>query len=219
MSARIEAHIVKPHGLHQATIIWLHGLGADGFDFAPIVPDLDLNKQGVKFIFPHAPIRPITINNGYPMRGWYDIVTLDPDSFQDDMPGIRGSAQYVEELIADEIQQGIDPLKIIVVGFSQGGAIALFAGLTSSIKIGGIIALSTYLPANEIVALEQQMHCLPILMIHGSHDQTISLKYAEQSRDFLLKMSCKLEFEVYPMGHTLCQEELIKISQWLKDKL
>lgn len=219
MSA-IDTHIIEATGQHQATVIWLHGLGADGFDFAPVVPELKfINKEQVKFIFPHAPVRPITINNGFPMRGWYDILSLDPDNFTHDIEGIRASSKQVIDLVEAEIATGIDPSKILLAGFSQGGAIALFSGLTGPHPIAGILALSTYLPSEEIVILEKHHHNVPILMIHGSEDAVIRLEYAKQSAEALTKMQCDIEFAVYPMAHTLCAEEVHQIANWIQTKL
>jgi len=218
MSA-VETHVIEAPGQHQATVIWLHGLGADGFDFAPIVPELQFNKKGVKFIFPHAPIRPITIKNGIPMRGWYDILSLDPDNFTHDIGGIRRSSQQVIDLIEAEITAGVNPSKIVLVGFSQGGAIALFSGLTGPHPIAGILALSTYLPSEEVVILEKHHHNVPILMIHGSEDAVIRLEYAKQSAEALAKMGCDIEFKAYPMAHSLCAEEVSQIANWLQKKL
>ncbi len=219
MSTEIEAHIIHPEGPHRLSIIWLHGLGADGFDFVPIVPKLDVNPREVKFIFPHAPIRPISINNGFPMRGWYDIFSLKPENFVHDLIGIRASALYVQQLIEREVEAGIAPEQIILAGFSQGGAIALFVGLTGPVRVGGILALSTYLPAPEVVGLEKRDNPPPVLMMHGSEDQIILLQYAELSRDVLREMNCQVEFNVYPMGHSLCEEEVQKISEWLKGRI
>lgn len=219
MQTQIDAHIVHPESTHKSSIIWLHGLGADGHDFAPVVPELDLDMAGVKFMFPHAPVRPITINNGFPMRGWYDILTLDADNFIDDMEGIRASTAFVHHLIATEIAAGIEPDHIILAGFSQGGAIALFAGLTAEVRLAGILALSTYLPAAETVMKEKRQDTPPILMLHGVDDMTIRLEYAELSRAALMAMGCDLDFRIYPMGHTLCVEEVTEMSRWLKQRL
>lgn len=211
----IEAHVIHPKGKHRASIIWLHGLGADGFDFAPVAEEFDFDGDDVKFIFPHAPIRPVTISHGFPMRAWYDIFTLDRERFIHDIEGIQASAEIVNMLIQQEIKAGVRPEHIILAGFSQGGAIALFAGLTSSIKVGGILALSTYLPADEVVAIAKKTPSPPILYIHGTEDQTILLEYAELSRNKLLEMGCELEFVVLPMGHTLIKEEVKIVKDWI----
>lgn len=219
MQTKIDAHIVHPKGEHKSSIIWLHGLGADGHDFAPIAPELELDEHGVKFVFPHAPVRPITINNGFSMRGWYDIVTLDRSSFVHDLVGIRESTAYVFELIEAEMKAGVLPQNIILAGFSQGGAIALFAGLSAPVKLAGILALSTYLPAGEVVMSEKRDDTPPILMIHGLNDMVILPEYAEISKTALINMGCEVDFKMYAMGHTVCNEEIAEISKWFKWKL
>lgn len=215
----IDAHIVHPQGKHRSSIIWLHGLGADGSDFAPMVPELALDELGAKFIFPNAPVRPIKINNGYPMRGWYDILTLDPSSFIHDVEGIRASKKIVENIIAKEIEMGVPVERILLGGFSQGGAISLFTGLTTSYKIAGILALSTYLPAPEVVVLEKVDAPPAILMIHGTQDMTIRPEFAELSVGLLANLGCKIDFKMYEMGHTVCTEEITQISRWIRGKL
>ena len=215
----IDPHIVHPKTKHRSSVIWLHGLGADGTDFAPIVPELALEELGAKFIFPNAPVRPITINNGYPMRGWYDILTLDPDNFIHDLEGIRASKKIVEELIAQEIVMGIPPERIIIGGFSQGGAISLFTGLTTNYKLAGILALSTYLPAAEAVMLDKTETSPPVLMIHGTEDMTIRPEFAELSHAMLLSLGCQIEFKLYEMGHSVCAEEITLVSRWIKARL
>ena len=211
----MESHILYPEGAHHSSIIWLHGLGADGFDFAPVAEELGLLKQGVKFIFPHAPVRPITINQGYAMRGWYDIVTLDRDSFIHDVEGIEASTHFVHQLIEEELRLGIPASKIILVGFSQGGAIALYAGLTSTHALGGIIGLSTYLPAPDILRTRRSGVKPPILMQHGTEDVIIDASYAQLSCDILREMGYEPELDLYPMGHTLCQTLLDRIKEWI----
>ena len=213
-------HIIHPSSPHRASIIWLHGLGADGYDFAPIAAELDLTESlGLKYIFPHAPMRPITCNQGLSMRGWYDIITLDREHFIHDTEGVLASSHYVHKLIANEQAHGIPPERILLAGFSQGGAIALFAGLTSAVPLAGILALSTYVPAPE--ALTSHYIAMPrnILMLHGDQDTLIPLAAAASSRDLLQQLGQAPEFRVYPMGHGVCPEELLDIKTWIKQSL
>ena len=204
------------------SVIWLHGLGASGHDFEPIVPELALGKApGVRFIFPHAPVRFITINGGAPMRGWNDITSLDFGERKQDEAGIKESAQHVEALISAEVARGIPANNIILAGFSQGGAIALFAGLTSDYQLRGIMALSTYLPIQEttLAALTDHAKQLPIFMAHGQFDDVINIRYAEQSRELLSQHNPAIEWHSYPMAHSVCAEEVADISAWLKHQL
>jgi phospholipase/carboxylesterase len=197
----------------QAAVIWLHGLGADGHDFEPIVPELDLPKP-VRFIFPHAPVRPVTINNGMRMRAWYDIFQFGGGA--EDEAGLRASQAILEGLISSEVKRGVKPAKIVLAGFSQGGAIVLQTGLRYPERLGGIMALSTYLPLQEkITEAHAANRDLPIFMAHGSYDDIIPLKRAEQSRDLLVKSGYPVDWRTYPMPHSVCPEELGHISEFL----
>lgn len=203
----------------EHAVIWLHGLGASGHDFEPIVPELQLlQRPGVRFLFPHAPVRPISINGGAAMRGWYDINSLDFGSRQQDSVGIRESASLVSELIDSQIEAGIPAGNIILAGFSQGGAIALYQGLVGKHQLGGIMALSTYLPVQEIVlpALTEQSRSIPIFMAHGQHDDVIQIRHAEQSRDVMLEHQLNVQWHSYPMPHSVSAEEVAELSLWLK---
>lgn len=204
------------------SVIWLHGLGASGDDFVPVVPELDVPATlGVRFIFPHAPVRPITINNGMAMRGWYDITSLNFDEREQDLPGTQASANAVDDLIEQEIARGVPAENIILAGFSQGGAIALFAGLTSKHRVAGILALSTYLPLAD-TAFEKMMlqaddrKTLPIFFAHGSHDDVIHLKYAEESKDALAGQGFNVEWSTWPMAHSVMPEEIVAMGTWFK---
>lgn len=212
---------VNPEGSVQMSVIWMHGLGADGNDFVNIVPELNLpNDLAIRFVFPHAPMRPITINGGYVMRAWYDIKQLGVTNFQDDEAGIRDSAQAICKLIKHEKQLGVPSENIILAGFSQGGAIALHVGLRYPEKIAGILALSTYLPLVETVMSEREMtngH-VPIFMAHGIEDPLIPLNVAEMSREFLISNQYQVEWHAYSMQHSVCLEEIQDIGRWLKDK-
>ena len=204
------------------SVIWLHGLGASGDDFRPIVPELGLpDSLGVRFIFPHAPVRPITINGGAPMRGWYDITSLDFGKREQDVEGTRESAAQIEALIHAETANGIAPGNIILAGFSQGGAVALFTALTSKHAIGGVMALSTYLPIQEITLAElnESATKLPVFMAHGQFDDVINMKFAEASRDVLLAQGFKVQWHDYPMAHSVSAEEIADISAWMKTLL
>jgi phospholipase/carboxylesterase len=198
----------------QAAVIWLHGLGADGHDFEAIVPELRLPKA-VRFVFPHAPVRPVTINNGMRMRAWYDIFQFGGGP--EDEAGIRASQGLLGELISQERNKGIAAKSIVLAGFSQGGAIALQAALRYPERLGGLLALSTYLPLAEKLAQETspQNQDLPIFMAHGSYDDIIPLRRAEQSKDLLVKAGYPVDWRTYPMPHAVCPEEIRDIAQFL----
>lgn len=208
-------------GAPRGSVIWLHGLGADGHDFEPIVAELHLPAElGLRFVFPHAPVRPVTINGGMSMRAWYDILTLERDGLSDDA-GIRASAAILDGLIAREVERGIAADKIIVAGFSQGGAIALHAGLRSKQKLAGVMALSTYLPLSEtfqreVVAAADTGHTdVPIFMAHGSLDPVLPMALGRDSADFLIANGFQVEWHDYSMAHSVCMEEINDIRQWL----
>jgi len=192
-----------------ASVIWLHGLGADGHDFEPIVPELRLTKP-VRFVFPHAPIRPVTINQGMRMRAWYDIFQFGGG--REDDAGIRASQKLIEGLIQKE--QG---KKIVLAGFSQGGAIVLQTALRHPERLAGVMALSTYLPLAATLESERSKtnQDLPIFMAHGKFDDIIPIHRAQQSRDFLQKLQYKVEWHEYPMPHSVCAEEIADLSAFL----
>jgi phospholipase/carboxylesterase len=198
-----------------ASIIWLHGLGADGNDFAPIVPELQLPRSAIRFVFPHAPIQPVTINGGMRMRAWYDIT--DGAIRREDERGVRASQALIEALIAREKERGTKAERLVLAGFSQGGAIALQTGLRHRERIAGIMALSTYLPVGEKLSAEASAanRDLPIFMAHGSYDPIIPLARAEQSRELLLSLGYTIEWREYGMPHSVCPEELADIGAWL----
>ena len=199
-------------------VIWLHGLGADGHDFEPVAPQLGFSDSpAIRFIFPHAPIRPITINGGMEMRGWYDIKGMAFDR-EEDRSGLEDSTRIVGELIEQENRRGIATDHILIAGFSQGGAIALFAGLRLPQKLAGIIALSTYLPDAQSTASEssEENRDTPIFMAHGSADPVIPLTLAEHSRGLLGQMSYAVEWKTYPMQHSVSAEEISDIAQFIR---
>jgi len=195
----------------QGAVLWLHGLGADGHDFEPIVPELRLRKP-VRFVFPHAPIQAVTINGGMQMRAWYDIFQFGGG--REDEKGIRASQGLLEKLIA---QQPVPPEKIVLAGFSQGGAIALQTALRYPKRLAGVMALSTYLPIAATLAGERSEANaqIPIFMAHGQHDDIIPIQRAQQSKDFLEKLGYRAEWHQYPMPHSVCGEEVRDISAWL----
>ncbi|TAK41340.1 MAG: alpha/beta fold hydrolase [Betaproteobacteria bacterium] len=200
----------------EAAVIWLHGLGADGHDFEPLVPMLGLPaRPALRFVFPHAPLRPVTINMGMRMRAWYDVVSLGGD--REDAAGIRASQALLEALIAREKTRGIEARRVVLAGFSQGGAIALQTGLRHPERLAGILALSTWLPLAGTLEAERHVinRDLPIFMAHGTHDEMISLDRAAQSRARLEALGYAPEWHEYPMGHAVCPEEVAAIGAWL----
>ncbi len=198
----------------RASIIWLHGLGADGNDFAPLADEIDL-PIGVRYIFPHAPMMPVSINGGYVMRAWYDI--SDAAIRREDEAGVRASQQSVEVLLAREKSRGIGVSRIVLAGFSQGGAIALQAGLRHGERLAGIMALSTYVPLADQLAAEAgpANRGVPIFMAHGTADPMIPLARAQASRDLLLEQGYALEWREYRMPHSVCPQEIADIGAWL----
>jgi phospholipase/carboxylesterase len=205
----------------DAAVIWLHGLGADGHDFVSLLPELRLPAaMAVRFVFPHAPVRPVTLNNGWPMRAWYDIKSLDANG-RDDAEGIQASAHRLSGVIAAQQAQGIAPDRIVLAGFSQGGAVALYAGLRYSAPLAGILALSTYLPLRDrlVSELSPANQQVPILMCHGTADPVVTLQFGLQSRDALQAAGCAVDWRQYPMEHSLCAPEVVAISQWLQQRL
>jgi len=202
-------------------IIWMHGLGADGNDFVPMVRELDLaGLPPIRFVFPHADQIPVTVNGGYVMRAWYDITNADLVRREDEA-GLRRSQLQVEALIAREKARGIQADRIILAGFSQGCAMTLQTGLRHPEKLAGLMCLSGYLPLSATVAAERTEESLdtPIFMVHGSSDGVIPIARAEQSRDLLKSMGYQVEWHAYPMQHSLCQQEVVDVSAWLKKVL
>ncbi|MDV6341384.1 dienelactone hydrolase family protein [Nitrosomonas sp. Is24] len=209
---------IETGGSPAYAIVWLHGLGADGNDFVPIIDELTLpSGASIRFIFPHAPERPVTINNGYVMRAWYDIYRADFND-PEDQSGIRDSQQALDALIEREMQRGIPSGHIFLAGFSQGGAMALQTGLRQNNPLAGIIALSCYLPLAETLAVEacDANATTPVFMAHGIYDPVIPLSHAAASRDKLLATGYPLEWHEYPMAHSVCEAEIADISRWLR---
>jgi phospholipase/carboxylesterase len=204
-----------------ASVIWMHGLGADGYDFVPIVKEIEVNTLpglagGVRFIFPHAPTRPVTINNGMVMRAWYDIKMIDLVRQEDD-EGLRASQAEIEKLIAREKERGIAANRLILAGFSQGGAVTLQTGLRHAERLGGLMVLSSYLPLASTVKAEANAanRDVPIIMVHGSDDPVINIARATASRDQLKDLGYSVEWHEYPMEHSVCLEEIQAVRAWL----
>jgi phospholipase/carboxylesterase len=200
----------------RLAVLWLHGLGADGHDFQPIVPELRL-RMPVRFVFPHAPVRPVTINGGFEMRAWYDIFGFDRRA-KEDAAGIRASAAAVTELVDREIERGLSSERIVLAGFSQGGAIALHTALRSPRPLAGVLALSTYLPLAATLAAERSTANarIPLFMAHGSDDNVLPLSLAETSRSVLEGLGYAVDWHTYPMAHSVCMEEVSAIGAWLE---
>ena len=216
---REDALLVHPAGKAEAAVVWLHGLGADGSDFVPIVPELGLPPDlHVRFVFPHAPVRPVTINNGARMRAWYDITQ---NMRQQDDAGIRDSERIARRYIEDEVRGGIPADRIVLAGFSQGGAITLHTGLRYPTALAGQLALSTYVPLPEAFAAEArpERKDTPILMCHGRSDTMLPLQLGAWSRDVLKESGFGVTWKEYPMAHQVHPDEIDDIGTWLRERL
>ena len=216
-----DAVVLAPATPATASVIWLHGLGADGNDFVPMVPELKLPPSpAVRFVFPHAPMRAVTINNGMRMRAWYDIKELSASGAQDEA-GIRESAAILAKFIQRERDAGVAANRIVVAGFSQGGVIALHVALRHPERLAGVMVLSSYLPLRTTLAAEAAAanRDLPILMCHGSFDPVLPLQLGSSSRDVLRAAGYTVDWKEYPMQHQVCLEEVQDISVWLKERL
>ncbi len=202
----------------QHAVIWLHGLGADGRDFEPIVPQLlRPGWPATRFVFPHAAVRPISLNGGLPMRGWYDIASFDLSQRQDET-GIRAAIAEVEALIQREATRGIDASRIVLAGFSQGGAVALAAGLRHARQLAAIVALSTYLPVAEVIGRERSSAnaSVPVFMGHGMFDPVVPQVLGERSRDRLREWGYSVDWHSYPMAHQVCPQEIADLGEFLE---
>jgi len=207
----------KPrHTPITASVIWLHGLGADGSDFASIVPQLELAESyGIRFVFPHAPSIPVSINNGYTMPAWYDIFSFDVDRDLDDGQLLE-SARKVQDLVDREIERGIDSRRIILAGFSQGGAVAYHAALSYPEPLGGILALSTYFATANLIRIEPNNLRVPILICHGTHDSVVPEVLGKRSEGTLQSLGLNPEYQTYNMEHAVSPQEIADISAWFK---
>jgi phospholipase/carboxylesterase len=203
----------------EFSVIWMHGLGADGNDFAPVVPQLRLPPQlRVRFVFPHAPVMPVTLNHGYPMPAWYDILSLDRHTRQADEAGLRRSCAAIARLIERENRRGVPASRIVLAGFSQGGAIAYTVAFTYPERLAGVLALSTYIPSLALIeaGFSETNRSLPVFAAHGEADTVLPLDIGIAARDALQKNGCAIAWHVYPMGHSVCVEELADIGAWLR---
>lgn len=206
---------------YDACVIWLHGLGADGHDFYDVVPMLQLpGSLNVRFIFPHAPVKAVTVNGGMEMPAWYDIYGIG-EHYQEDKAGIISSADAVEALINQEIEAGISASRIILAGFSQGGAVSLYSACRYNKPLAGVLALSTYLPlADSVLPASQSANKnTPFLMMHGTDDQTIPVAFGLRSRDHLLTLGYQVSWQDYAMPHSVCPDQCLAIGQWISNLL
>lgn len=208
----------------DAAIIWMHGLGADANDFVPLVDELDLGALSIRFVFPHAQVMPVTVNGGMAMRAWYDIFSFDlgpttpADVPREDHQGLRASQAMIEALVAVEVARGIPPARILLAGFSQGGAMTLMAGLRHGTRLAGLIVLSGYLPLANLLAAERHdaNRDVPLFMAHGTYDPVVRYERALQSRDVLLGLGYRIDWHSYPMQHSLCAEEVEAIGAFVR---
>jgi phospholipase/carboxylesterase len=201
-----------------AAVIWMHGLGADGHDFEPIVPELVRpGERALRFVFPHAPVRPVTLNGGYAMRAWYDIISIDRRAPQDEV-GIRGSYAAIEKLIRRENERGVASDRIVLAGFSQGGAMALYAGTRYPEKLAGILGLSCYMLLEAKFSAERHAlnHSTSIFLGHGTQDPVVSPLLGEETRRLLEKEGYSVEWHTYPMPHSVSPQEVLDIAAWLR---
>ncbi len=199
----------------EGSVIWLHGLGADGHDFEPIVPELKLSSGlTLRFVFPHAPVQAVTINGGMAMRSWYDIVSFDAEG-RADRAGVLKSSALLDGLIAREIERGIPARKIVIAGFSQGGAVAIHTALQTDQNIAGLMALSTYMALPEDAATAVSRKDLPIFMAHGKFDPVLRMEWGRSSADRLIEAGYSVDWHEYPMAHAVCPQEIADISRWL----
>ena len=199
------------------SILWLHGLGADGHDFAPIVPELvQPDWPGIRFVFPHAPVRPVTINGGYAMRAWYDVLGTELQRREDE-PGLRASLASVAALLDREVERGIPASRIVLMGFSQGCAMTLLAGLRHPQRLAGLAGLSGYLPLSATAAAERSEanRDTPVFLAHGTRDPVVIFERGARSRDELLALGQNVEWHEYPMEHSVCAEEIADLNRWL----
>lgn len=209
---------IEPTGSVRSSVIWMHGLGADARDFEPMVPELRLpTASGIRFVFPNAPIRPVTVNNGMRMRAWYDVLSMDLPR-QEDPDGVYASEQAIHALLEREKQRGISADRIVLAGFSQGGAMALYTGLRYPEPLAGILALSCYIPLAGRLNSERRSanQTTPIFLAHGDYDAVIPMRYGQQSAETLERLGYRVEWSDYGMGHEVCWEEIRDIAAWLQ---
>lgn len=222
MSDYLECVVVEHNPAQKPidrAVIWLHGLGASGHDFEPIVPQLGLNQDhGIRFVFPHAPKRPVTVNGGFVMPAWYDILEMNIER-KIDLVQIEQSAQQIAALIAREIARGIAPEHIVIAGFSQGGAVAYHVALAYPQRLAGLMTLSTYLATDASLDYSAANKALPILINHGTHDPVVPVVLGEQAHDTLAKKGYEVHYRTYPMAHQVCMPQIQDIGKWLNEVL
>ncbi|MCX7170360.1 MAG: carboxylesterase [Proteobacteria bacterium] len=222
MEDLLPAIEVETSATPRFSVIWMHGLGADGSDFEAVVPELGLDGgPGVRFIFPHAPLMPVTCNGGYVMRAWYDIISLDSANRSVDQSGIMHSREAIRRLMARENQRGVPCSRMFLAGFSQGGAVAYTTALTHPEPLAGLVALSTYIPTPQLIEEEATAanQALPVFAAHGTQDDMVSPELGIRARDFLTRHGYRVEWHEYPMPHSVCLEEIQAIGRWLRDHL
>jgi phospholipase/carboxylesterase len=216
-AAMLQSIEVETQSKPTGAIIWLHGLGADGHDFEPIVPELVPRRERAwRFVFPHAPVRPVTINNGMQMRAWYDVASFDRGA-QEDAAGFAATDVLVRELIDAQVTRGIAPERIVLAGFSQGGAVSLYTALRLQEKLAGVLALSCYLPRESAFASERSPanDGTPIFLAHGTADPVLPVALGLRSRDVLIAQGYRVEWHEYPMPHAVCPPEISDIRAFL----
>ena len=220
MNSLLESIDINPPAAVRGTVIWLHGLGADGHDFEPLIQQWDLVRQhGIRFILPHAPVRPITMNGGMAMRAWYDLAGITAD-MPEDAAGIQTSRQQLEALIRRENERGIPAGSIVLAGFSQGGAMVLHTGLRYRQRLAGILALSCYLPLADSLEKEKaaEQQDIALRMDHGDSDPVVPIRLAQRSRDKIEAAGFKIQFNTWHMAHSLCPEQIDSLYPWLKSR-
>ncbi|MBK8761226.1 MAG: alpha/beta hydrolase fold domain-containing protein [Sulfuritalea sp.] len=222
MDALLDGIELQTGDTPRFAVIWMHGLGADGSDFVPVVPHLGLDDApSIRFVFPNAPQIPVSCNGGYVMPAWYDIISLAPNAREVDAAGVRRSREAIRRLIERENQRGVPGERIFVAGFSQGGAIAYSTALTHPQRLAGIVALSTYIPTPELLEAEATAvnAGLPIFAAHGNEDDVVSPELGTRARDLVQSLGHAVEWREYPMPHSVCIEEIIDIGAWLRQRM
>lgn len=215
----LERVEINPAGPADATVIWLHGLGANGHDFEPVVPELNLPRgHRIRFVFPHAPSIPVTINQGYRMPAWYDIIAMDLERKVDETQ-LRASAHAVHALIEEEVANGVAAERVVIAGFSQGGAVGYEAALTCPQRLGGLLALSTYFATAQTLIANPANNELPIEIHHGSHDPMVPEALGQRAAETLRALGYRVNYRRYPMEHAVCPAQIADIGRWLKSLL
>lgn len=215
---RLTFEIIEPNKTADAAVIWLHGLGADGYDFMPIVPQLELSDLAIRFILPHAPHRPVSLAGGMVMPAWFDINEISLHT-RYDITGVKSAAQQISVLIHAEHQKGISYHRIVLVGFSQGGVLSLCTALHFPHLLAGAMGLSTFLPQSGLLASLPVTRALPIFLAHGRSDHIVPIHLGEETKEFLQAQNYKISWHTYAMDHQVCAQEIVDISQWLRKTL